>query len=820
MKFIKNPYFLISLFFVIFFASYAFLFNYSSNAIEDKQEQVMLLERENVQNQITHSFHDIEVIIEGIDSYLATNPTDAELLEYFIAIDQENDHMASLYYGRPDKTMVNSTGFVPGPSFDLTTRIWYQMAIASNEIIYTPAFLNATQDRIIVTMAYAVKDGDTVIGVIASDIDIRTIINFVSERAIGETGYAFLMDTNKNLLAYPEIDVNHIDLIPVSEFSSEFGNLTGSGFNSSFLIEEEHGALAYTTVANGYYLLGIFLPEAEFTANMLLLANVFLLITILIATLAGTLVFLYYKHINRPVVRLHEDIKKINLVENEEYRLDENRGVGYLDIRQALNLMLETSDFYFKQKKLSQHKLMLENQRVKLLMESAADIIFEVDLDKRFVSVFGKGLQTIGMNPEHFIGKTVIEVFGEAGKDRDLAYSRALEGMNQLYDWQYEKNASIIYFESSVSPIRDENNQVIGAVGITRDITEPMLKQKEIEYLNIHDFLTGLYNRRFFVEEFAQLDHAGHYPLGIMMIDLNGLKILNDAYGHDIGDIALQKVANALIEVVTKHEIVSRIGGDEFTILFENTTPDAMQAIKEAINLKLTEIIVENIPISVAIGYEIKYDESTNVEETIKAAENFMYRNKVTEGKSIRNNAIKAILKTLTDKYSEEKIHSKRVSIICKHIGERMHIKSDDLKELEMAGLYHDIGKISIPDVILYKPGKLTPDEYDIIKSHTENGYNILRAADEYSNLAEYALSHHERWDGLGYPRGLKGTDIPLFSRIIGVADSYEAMTSDRVYRKRLSKEEAVQEIIRCAGTQFDPEIAAIFLELLQEDQI
>ncbi|MFA6890310.1 MAG: HD domain-containing phosphohydrolase, partial [Bacilli bacterium] len=139
---------------------------------------------------------------------------------------------------------------------------------------------------------------------------------------------------------------------------------------------------------------------------------------------------------------------------------------------------------------------------------------------------------------------------------------------------------------------------------------------------------------------------------------------------------------------------------------------------------------------------------------------------------------------------------------------------------LKQAGLFHDIGKISIPDSILNKPEKLTDEEYDIIKTHTEVGYQILRAADEYSDLAIHALHHHERWDGKGYPTALEGNDIPLFSRIICVVDAYEAMTADRPYRKRLTKEHAIAEIRKCSGTQFDPKIAKIFIEqiLRKED--
>jgi len=167
----------------------------------------------------------------------------------------------------------------------------------------------------------------------------------------------------------------------------------------------------------------------------------------------------------------------------------------------------------------------------------------------------------------------------------------------------------------------------------------------------------------------------------------------------------------------------------------------------------------------------------------------------------------------LTDKYQLEKTHSKRVSLYSRQIGEAMNLRPDDLKELEMAGLFHDIGKISIPDLILDKPGRLTPEEFETIKTHTEVGYQILRAADEYSDLAIHALHHHERWDGKGYPKGLKEEEIPLFSRIICIADAFEAMTSDRPYKKALTIQKAVEELQRCAGTQFDANLVAVFVE-------
>ncbi|QWB99413.1 PAS domain S-box protein [Mycoplasmatota bacterium] len=383
------------------------------------------------------------------------------------------------------------------------------------------------------------------------------------------------------------------------------------------------------------------------------------------------------------------------------------------------------------------------------------------------------------------------------------------------------KNKERKYIEDSVAPIKDQNGELTGVILVMRDVTEDKEKQREIEYLSIHDPLTSLYNRRYFTDKLAFLDHEKYYPLGIMMIDVNGLKIINDAYGHDIGDMVLIEVANVLNKININKGLVSRIGGDEFTLIFSQTSEKELFKIKEIILEEIRKVTVKNVTLSVSIGYAMKYSESTDITEVLKEAENVMYRFKLIDGDSARNQTIKAIHKTLTDKYELERKHSERVGEISRLIGQSLKMERDVLRELEMSGLFHDIGKISIPDSILYKPERLTDEEYEIIKQHTRNGYMILRAAGEYSDLAKNALYHHEHFNGKGYPEGLSGENIPLQARIICVADAYEAMTSNRPYRQAMSKEKAIEELIKYKGSQFDPKIVDVFVnDVLKNHQV
>lgn len=453
-------------------------------------------------------------------------------------------------------------------------------------------------------------------------------------------------------------------------------------------------------------------------------------------------------------------------------------------------------------------------------LQSIGEAVIATD-QQGLITVMNKQAELLtGISFIHALGKPfdqIVLISNEDDQPVNHTIQKALENRERIENEtnRFMTNAyGLIYpIEITTAPILNDDQKAIGAVVVIRDITDSYKKQQEIEYLSMHDFLTNLYNRRYFVQELAKLDQEIYYPLGLIMVDLNGLKLFNDAYGHDIGDLALIKVSNILTQVFNQGEIVARIGGDEFAIIIHNTSTEYIEAKKNEIYEQLRGILIENIGLTLAIGYQLKREKAENTEEVLRIAENYMYRNKLSEGHSFRNHAIKAILKTLTDKYEAERVHSFKVSEYVVKIGQALGLKQDDIKELELAGLYHDIGKISVPDAILDKPGRLTDEEYEKIKLHTEVGYQILKAADEYSNLAEYALSHHERWDGRGYPRGLKEKGIPLFSRIIAVADSYEAMTADRVYRKKLSTDEAVNEIKKCSGTQFDPKIAKVFIE-------
>ena len=376
-----------------------------------------------------------------------------------------------------------------------------------------------------------------------------------------------------------------------------------------------------------------------------------------------------------------------------------------------------------------------------------------------------------------------------------------------------KKNGQTIFIEDSVAPIKDELGNITGVVLVFRDYTEKKKQQEQILYLSYHDQLTGLYNRRFFEESAIKLDTEKMLPLSIVMVDVNGLKLTNDAFGHLVGDELLKTVARILQLNCRQDDVLCRVGGDEFVFLLPRTNAKEAEAMSKRIHKMVSKQQFANVLISISIGWETKTNYQEDLQGVWTKAEEHMYRKKLTESQSMRNKTIQVILKTLNEKSERERIHSENVSYLAQQFGLSLQLERTVVNELEIAGLMHDIGKIAIKESILNKTGTLDELEYLEIKKHPESSYQILKSVDAYSALAEHVLSHHERWDGQGYPRGLRAEEISLPARIIAIADAYEAMISNRTYRQGLSQKQAIQELQDHAGTQFDPNLIKIFLD-------
>lgn len=459
---------------------------------------------------------------------------------------------------------------------------------------------------------------------------------------------------------------------------------------------------------------------------------------------------------------------------------------------------------------------------------SIADGVVSVDNEQNIILMNEAAEKLSGISYREAQGKPVSEVLNFMHEGASIPCSTTVErviktGITEKISDDVllvHRDGLQIPVQYSISAVKNKKNDTKGAVVIIRDVTSERNIQKQAEYLSFHDHLTDLYNRRFFEEELLRLDTFRNLPLSVIMIDVNGLKLTNDAFGHETGDRLLKKVAGIMKKECRNDDIVARLGGDEFSVILPKT--DAVQAklIMDRITGSADKESLKSIVISVAAGYATKTSPDQNIDEIIKIAENNMYSDKINTGKRMRRKTFELITVNLFEKYSYEQDQSERMKKLAARIGSAMGLSKDQISTLETISYYHDIGKIIIPPRLLNRPSDLSLEEYDLVQRHVEAGYQIMKSQEEYSSIAIYVLSHHERWDGNGYPRKQKGHEIPLLSRILAVLDAYTAMTGNLPYKKSLSTDSAIMELKKNAGLQFDPEVVDIFTGILLEEEI
>ena len=346
------------------------------------------------------------------------------------------------------------------------------------------------------------------------------------------------------------------------------------------------------------------------------------------------------------------------------------------------------------------------------------------------------------------------------------------------------------------------------------DITERRKIEDQLKY----DCLTQLFNRNYFEQEMIRLG-LGNQPVGIIVCDIDGLKLINDTLGHVKGDELLNQAAAIIKKSCPEKDLIARIGGDEFVILLPDGTQTELEATCKKICDALARHNIENpcATLSLSIGSCLR-DHGRNVNETFQEADNIMYRQKLHHGQSARNAILQALIKALDARDFIIEGHVERVGKLGVRFARTIHLPESQISDICLLSKFHDIGKVGIPDNILFKEGTLTESERSLIQSHCEIGYRIARSANDISHIADLILKHHEWWNGKGYPLGIQGEEIPIESRIIAIVDAYDAMISDRPYRKAMAPKEAIEELRSFSGTQFDPQLLKIFIDMVKHD--
>jgi diguanylate cyclase (GGDEF)-like protein len=377
---------------------------------------------------------------------------------------------------------------------------------------------------------------------------------------------------------------------------------------------------------------------------------------------------------------------------------------------------------------------------------------------------------------------------------------------------------SIRWIRDCSFPVGNGSGTTQRAVGIATDITDLKVGEEKLKYLSLHDPLTGLYNRIYFEEEISRIEKTRYGTVGILSCDVDGLKLVNDTLGHDQGDRLLAAAAQVIRSSFREGDLAARIGGDEFAIILPNTTESAVenacQRIQEAV--ESYNAITPELPLSISVGFAIRNGSHKNLKDVFKEADNHMYRKKLYRSQSIRSTIVSTLLNTLKARDLATEQHASRLEKLLVRMATLIGLPESATADLSLLAKFHDIGKVGISDAILLKEGPFTPEEWAEMKRHCEIGYRIALSAADLVPIADWILKHHEWWDGQGYPLGIKGEEIPVECRLLAIANAYESLTSARTYRRKFSHREAVAELRRCAGTQFDPELLNTFLKMVE----
>ncbi len=469
--------------------------------------------------------------------------------------------------------------------------------------------------------------------------------------------------------------------------------------------------------------------------------------------------------------------------------------------------------------KRAEERLRESEERFRQLAENIREVFYiHEEGAPRYVSpayaeVWGRPPQTLYEDPNSFWEAIHPEDRDHAKRSLEKKTQEEVEVVYRIV----RPDQSIRWIRDRSFPIGDDSGTAQRVVGIAADITDLKLGEEKLRYLSLHDSLTGLYNRIYFEEEMSRIEKTRHGTTGILACDVDGLKLVNDTLGHDQGDRLLAAAARVIRDSFREGDLVARIGGDEFAVILPNTTPSAVenacQRIQEAVDTY--NLTTPEFSLSISVGFAIRNGSHKNLKDVFKEADNHMYRKKLYRTQSVRSTIVSTLINTLKARNLATERNASRLEKLLVRMAALIGLPESTTADLSLLAKFHDIGKVGISDAILLKEGPFTPEEWTEMKRHCEIGYRIALSAPDLVPIADWILKHHEWWDGQGYPLGIHGEEIPIQCRLLSIADAYEALTSARPYRRTFSHREAVAELWKHAGTQFDPQLLENFVKML-----
>lgn len=741
---------------------------------------------------------------------------------------------------------------VQAGAFDPRTRDWYKAAKAAGRNVFSPVYKHFIMDDLTISAAMPLYGTNGELrGVIGTHILLSNINGQLEEAVLDLEGIAVLAERSTNdlvansmgqpnFLKNEDKTITRIRLSdlanPVIDQAMEHYIKTGEEkFSIQGSSESYHIAVVQYQMPGLDWILLTAIPDRIFTAGVI--EN--LKWTMTLAALALLISFLIYLVTTRKfLLPLNELVVATRSLAKGQLdrRVTVKRNDEVGEIGLAFNAMADTIQSMFGELEgkvatrtadleETARELKASQEDLRLILDSTAEAIY--GLDDRGLCTFCN-VSCIRMlrysDESELIGKNMHDLIHHTrknGTSMPLSECRIYQSFQvgegtHAEDEIFWRSDGTSFDVEYYSYPQIKNGSIIGSVVTFSDNTERKESEAKIHHLTYHDLLTGMYNRNFFEEELRRLDTERNLPISVIYGDVNGLKLANDIFGHDMGDELLCRVAETLGRVCRADDMVARVGGDEFAVLLLKTGEAEAQMIAARIREEFAKERIGALRGSIAIGLAVKSREATSMHEVLADAEGNMYREKTLNRTNANAEMLDGIVETLHRRSPREKQHAAEVRSLSEQMGKVMGLSDRQLRQIRDAAYLHDIGKVVLDDSILNHESIYSETDRQEVRQHSMVGYRLLNSFDDTLDLAASVLSHHENWDGSGYPKGLKGLEIPMVSRILAVAERYDSLRSTRNYRGACTHDDSIDIVKRESGTSFDPTVVEAFLQVVE----
>lgn len=797
---------------------------------------------------------------------LVTGKDTPAILTYFNTEIQRNPDFEELFISDKQGNFIMNSG----KTGTIADRDYFQKAMVSGETVISDPLISRGSGQQSIVVAAPIKNGGQVVGLMGGTVNISDLTKIVTSERVGQIGYAFMVQDDGQLIAQsnPEFKLTY-NALKEGNMSLDFHSairkmIRGETGVTLSNLNNQDTYIAFAPIPNVKWSLGVVVPETYVTDQLRDLPVYFLVMTL---CLGSFLALVLNRWLAVPLTKLAKLTTKLNdnlqeTVDDLSYNgpvaevqsLARNYKTMTMALRdsfknlETLNANLEgeilertlaqvsleksyeeleaaEEELRSNFDKLQAQEIVLREseRRFRSLLENVELVTGIIDKEGNLTFVNDFALELTGFQRDEVIGLNYFNTFmpNEIHEKVFQTFRKAIENKNTMFHGVYpiqSKSGLIRLVNWNNTLLYNSDGEVYGVASIGEDITERKEFEEKLKYISFRDSLTGLYNRTYFEHSLQLLEKENVVPVGMIVCDVDGLKLVNDTLGHSIGDQLLKLTADLIKHCFREGDQMFRIGGDEFAIILPKSdlpvVERACQRMRKAVE-KYNQDHVE-FPLSLSVGFAVSGETKPDVKEVFKEADDGMYREKLHRSKSTRSALVYALMKALEARDFITEGHADRLQDVVLSIGEAVGLTERNLADLRLLAQFHDIGKVGIPDRILFKPGRLTKKEFAEMQRHSEIGHRIAQSAPDLLPIADYILRHHEWWNGGGYPLGLKEEEIPTECRILAIADAYDAMTSNRPYRKALKPEQAFQELIRNSGIQFDPNLVPIFIDVIK----